>query len=549
MGANEIALRKPGSSMLVDSAGNPFSITAHRARPAHEAASRVSAELASWNAPSMLNADGELLGELETLRDRTKDMIRNNGLMSGAVQTHLDNVIGSGLRLNATPGWRELGITDPDVQLEWELQTETLWRRYSEDIDCNIDAMRQRPFGALMAQAYRSYLTSFEILATAEWVEDPYFYNTRIQLVDPVRLSNPEGAPDDDFLRAGVRKDGYGAPIGYWISTEHSQPGIQSNARSWKYVPRNTPWGRMQCIHIFENDGIGASRGKSGIVSALLRGKMVEKFDKVTLEASILNAMYAAVIESSLDWQATAAAMGAGVEGQDPTFNYMQNRATFHQEGNIRFNGLKIPHLYPGENLKLMVPQHPGAAFDKFHQLADRYMAAAFNMTYEQYSRDYSQTNYSSGRAALMEVWKFFNGRQQFVAAPVARHWYALWLEEAIDIGDVKLPAGAPDFYAAKDAWTRCQWIGPGRGSLDPEKDSNAKKLNYGMYQTTLQEMAAEDGKDWRDIIDQRAREDAYMKSKGVDPQPMQDSALNTKPSAPGKDKPAERGPNGGSKE
>lgn len=542
MGGRDITSQRHDQSMLVDSAGNPFRLTNFSARPAHDAASRVSAELASWWAPSV-NADGELLGELETLRDRTKDMIRNHGLVSGAVQTHLDNVIGAGWRLNAMPGWRELGVEDPEAQLEFELQVETLWRRYAEDIDHNIDAMRERSFAGMMAQAYRSYLTSFEILCTAEWIEDPYYYNTRIQMIDPVRLSNPNGAPNSDFLRAGVQKDRYGAPVGYWISTENAQPGVQANgSKTWKYVPKTTEWGRMQCIHIFENDGIGATRGKSGIVSVLLKGKMVEKFDGVALQAAILNAMYAAVIESSLDWQATAAAMGAGVEGADPTLGYMANRAQFHKEGNIRYNGVKIPHLFPGENLKLMTPQHPGAAFDKFHMLADRYMAAGMNLTYEQFSRDYSQTNYSSGRAALLEVWKFFNGRQQFIAGPLARHWYALWLEEAIDNGDIKLPPGTPSFYEAKDAWTRCRWIGPGRGSLDPEKDNNAKKLAYGMHLTTLQEMAAEEGKDWRDLIDQRAREDAYLKSKGIDPQPMQDSALNTKPSSPGQDKQQPKG-------
>ena len=535
--------RDQGLSMLVDSAGNPFkSDTLLRARTAHDAASKVSSELSSWRAPS-LSADGELLGELETLRDRTRDMIRNHGLMSGAVQTHLDNVIGAGWRLNAKPDWRELGITDVDVRSEWEQSTEALWRRYAEDIDCNVDATRRTNFAGIMAQAYRSYLTSFEILATAEWVEDPYYYNTRIQMLDPARLSNPNSVPDNDRLRAGVAKDALGAPIAYWISTENEAAFASfSGTKTWKRIPRATAWGRTQVIHIFDSDRIGATRGKGSIVSALLKGKMVDKWDKAHLEASILNAMYAAVIESSLDWQATAAAIGAGVSETDPTLTYMDNRAEFHKDATIRFNGVKIPHLFPGEQLKLTAPQHPNAAFEKFHQFADRYMAAAWNLTYEQYSRDYSQTNYSSGRAALLEVWKFFNGRQQFIAGPFARQGYSLWLEEAIDNGDVKLPAGAPDFYAAKNAWTRCRWIGPGRGSLDPEKDNNAKKLAYGMYQTSLEEMASEEGRDWRDTIDQRAVEKAYMIKMGVDPQPLQDSALNTKPSTPGKDKPVNRG-------
>ncbi len=67
---------------------------------AHQGGDRFQRELLLWR-PALRSADADLLPELATLVARTRDLIRNNGLASGAVQTHLDHIIGSGLRLSA----------------------------------------------------------------------------------------------------------------------------------------------------------------------------------------------------------------------------------------------------------------------------------------------------------------------------------------------------------------------------------------------------------------------------------------------------------------
>jgi lambda family phage portal protein len=486
--------------------GTALQILDHRGRPmayhtAHEAADKTSNELASWNAGSY-SPDRALIPELETLRDRTKDMIRNHGIASGAVQTHLDNIVGCGMLLDAKPDRRALGLK-------------------GEDNCCYIDASRRSRFSGLLAQAYRSYLTSFEILGTSEWVpKRGYPYKTAVQMVDPARLSNPLGERDDTKLRAGVKLDDMGAPIGYWIASQVSNDyaGMSNALRTWKLVPRETPWGRQMVMHIYDNDEPGQSRGKNGIVSVLAKMKMLEKFEHATLQAAILNAMYAAVIESSLDWPSVANAIGAGDPSTDPTLNYLSNINTFHREGNVRYNGVKIPHLFPGEKLELKSPEHPTTAFSSFTEATLRYIAAGFGLTYEQLSKDYSKTNYSSARAAMLESWQFFNGKQYHIAGRFSSMVYALWFEEAIERGELVLPSGLPDFYEAKAAWTKCNWIGPGRGHIDPLKEANATKVEMSSGLTTLQIEAAKRGRRWQDLIDQRAQEDRYARSRGVDP-------------------------------
>lgn len=525
--------------VLVDAQGRPLS-----SATAHEGANRESRELASWT-PGHYSADGELLPEMETLRNRTRDLIRNNGVASGAVQTHVDEVIGSGLLLNAKPDRRALGLKGDDradEMDELEDEMEAKFDAWAEDICCYADASRRSRFSGLMAQAYRTYLSSFEILATGEWLRRPgYPFRTAVQMIDPARLSNPPGRSNDDSIREGVEMGPMGEPVAYQIASHIEgdfYQGIRTPTRTWKRVPRETSWGRQLVIHIYDNEQPGQSRGKNGLASVLLKHKMVDRWERVALEAAAFNAMYAAYIQSALDWPAVAQAIGAGPEN-DPTLAYMANRADFHRESYVQFNGLKVPHLFPGEELKHMAPQHPTAAFNSFEEASLRHLAAGWNLTYEQISRDYSKTNYSSARAALLGAWRFFSNKQYLVGGWYATQVYALWLEEALERGaqgdpqGIVLPAGMPDFYEAKTAWCGCEWIGPGRGHIDPMKEWNANKLKYSMRLTTLEQLASEDGMRWRTLVDQHVQERRYAAKRGLD----LSSLDSPSPAAPGQEK------------
>lgn len=495
--------------VIVDQNGRPISAATY-----HYGADTWAPELRSWNPPAV-SADAELLPERERLIARTHDMIRNHGLTSGAVQTHLDNIIGGGLRLSAKPDYRALG-QDVDWAREWQRDTEREFRAWANDIDCYCDAARKSNFGGLIAQGYRSYLQSFEVLATMEWITNRPLakYRTAVQMIDPQRLSNPHGTPDTERLRGGIELGFYGEPLAYHISTAlDNDPFEWHQLRQWRRVPRETSWGRQMVIHIFDNDRPGQTRGKGGIVSVLAKMKMLEKFEQSTLQAAILNAMYAAVIESAMDWDAVGPAIGAKTSqnasklNNDQMWAYMQQRAAWHQEGHVRYNGVKIPHLYPGENLKLLSPQHPSAAFASFEEATLRHIAGGLNLSYEQLSRDYSKTNYSSARAAMLETWRFFSGRRKQIAGKFATAVYACWLEEAIASGRVEVPPGAPSFYEAKTAWTQCEWIGPGRGHIDPLKEASATETELSNFMTTLEKECAERGLDWEEVLEQRAVE------------------------------------------
>jgi capsid protein len=95
---------------LLDSSGQPMKASTRfqASDTAHRAASVKARELASWM-PLLGSADSDLLSELPTLVSRSRDLTRNHGVAAGAIQTLVDNVIGTGLRLAAIPDYRALG--------------------------------------------------------------------------------------------------------------------------------------------------------------------------------------------------------------------------------------------------------------------------------------------------------------------------------------------------------------------------------------------------------------------------------------------------------
>lgn len=469
---------------------------------AHRAASYRARELASW-LPGLGSADSDLLGELHTLVSRSRDLTRNHGIAAGAMQTLVDNIIGTGLRLVAAPDYRVLGRTKEWAD-EWATQVESHWRGWAEHTWC--DAAQSLNFNGLTSQIFRSTLINGEALALPLWLpatDKPFA--TTLQLIEPDRLCNPQGQPDSRYLRGGIEIDRYGAPQAYWLRTIHPGDallGLAANSEEWQRIPVKTAFGRLRLIHVHDKERTGQTRGKPILTSIMPMFKMLDHYERSELKAAVVNAMIAAFIETPLDGESIGELFGGS------TKEYLDAR----NEWQVKLEGGSIIPVFPGDKVAPFTPSRPNSAYGQFVENVLRHIGAGLNMPFELLMKDFSKTNYSSARAALLEAWRYFNSRRLWIATTWAKPVYELWLEEAISQGLVE----APDFYANKAAWVRSKWIGPGRGWVDPVKEAQAAQIRMEAGLSTLEEECAAQGLDWEEVLAQRAREKARLDELGL---------------------------------
>lgn len=487
-----------------------------------EGAERLSRETMRWN-PSMRSPDQVINLAKPTADARGRDMVHNDGYAMGAVTTHRDSIVGASYRLNAQPNWRVLGASQEWAE-EFQQVVEARFNLIADSEACYLDASGMNTFTGLIRLAVGGFVMTGEVLATAEWLRSPVRpLRTAIQMVSPDRLSNPEGVSDDRFLRRGIRKDTFGRPVSYYIRKGYPTEHYDEKSYLWAEVPAGKPWGRKQVIHIIEQLLPDQSRGIADMVSVLKQMKMTKSFQEVTLQNAVVNASFAAAIESELPPEIVYQSLGgADNAGWINTIGQYMNALNDYigNSSNINIDGAKIPHLFPGTKLNMTPMGTPGGVGSGFEESLQRNIAAALGLSYEEFSRDYSKTSYSSARASMVSTWRFMQSRKKNVADRLASAIYTLVLEEEINAGNLPLPPGktAAHFYEPlmKDAYSACSWIGASRGQIDELKETQAAILRIKSGLSTYEIEVSKLGLDFREVFEQRAREEGIIKAKGL---------------------------------
>lgn len=488
---------------------------------AHEGADRNSKELGTWQ-PVIRSPDLEINRDKTILDARGRDLVRNTGYMQGAVAIHRDSIVGSQFRLNAKPDYRALGLDELWAE-EFQQEVESVFGLYAESDDHWVDASRMNTLTGLVRLAIGMFFAGGEVLGTMEWMPSrgrPF--RTALQMVDPDRLSNPNDMADTQYLRRGVERDSYGAPIAYNFRGAHPSDALLSrDAYTWNRVLARKPWGRLMVLHIIEQMRPDQTRGVAEMVSVLKEMRMTNRFHDITLQNAVVNATFAAAIESELPSAEAFAALGLGDSQTDYATQMLAQIAEYTSGArNIAIDGVKIPHLYPNTKLKLYPAGSPGGVGEGFEASLLRNVASSLGLSYEQFSRDYTKTNYSSARASMNETWKYMQSRKKSVADRTGNAIYVCWLEEAINSGKItSMPKNAPSFYDGlnKEAYSRGTWIGAARGQVDEMKETQAAVLRIASGLSTLEIECAGLGRDYREVLEQQLREKKMKEDAGLE--------------------------------
>lgn len=481
-------------------------------------------QLERW-LPQLQSLDAALLPNLKLGNARAEDVTRNNAFAANGVQLHIDNIVGHLFRLSYKPRWRRLGISDSDARAFAD-DVEAWWMEYAEDpIGCWLDAERKRTATMMVREAVGTHTRLGEITAAAEWIERPGTkMRTAIRMVSPKRVNNPNDQRDTPRLRAGIEFDQHGAALAYHVR-QFGNAGLSMGTgygNDWRRVEREAANGRLKFIHVFEPTEDGQARGANQFLSVLEQSHMLPKLQHTKLQNAIVNAMYAATIESEIGTDAAMELIGAGQEdGAKVATNLAQYMLAINSyRGNaLQMNGVRVPHLWPGEKLNLQTSGNVDNGFTDLESSILRWMSAGLNVPYEPFARDYRQSTYSSARASMMEGWRYYMGRRKVIASRFATHLFVLAFEEALQRRELTLPRNATrGFYEARAAWCNCEWIGAGRLAIDGLKEVKEAVLRIESGLSTYEKEMALMGEDYQETFAQQVREMAERKAAGLPP-------------------------------
>jgi lambda family phage portal protein len=447
----------------------------------------------TWN-PGGGSADEDLLDDLQGLRDRSRDIIRNDPHAWGLLDTWTSNIIGSGLRPQARVSQTALGITEAQAsafQKAAEAAFSRFWKR--------ADAAERLSFGELQTLALRGIFESGDValIPRPDPAQNP---SLRLQVVEADRIMTPLKLSANLYLREGVEIDDRGRHVAIHVKQTHPGDALgRLKLNDFLRIPTRDPsTGVLNIYHLFPPKRPDQSRGMPLLAPALLLFRDLSQYFKAELLAAKVAACFALFVTTP-DPQGMAAAAAGRTSGTPNQVEMLEPAM--------------VKYLAPGQTVVAADPGRPNTAFDPFVQRILRAIGTSIGAPYEVVSQDFSQTTYTSGRMALTEARRVYTWWKNWFVEKLCQPIYERILEESFLRGE--LP-GAPDFYENFELWTQARWVGPGWTWVDPEKEVNATVTAMANHLTTAADECAARGLDWEELYEQRSRELKKAKEEGL---------------------------------
>lgn len=462
------------------------------------------------------SADTDTIYDLRTLRGRSRDLVRNTPIATGAVATMVSNVIGSGLSLRCLPDFESLNMTEDQAD-EFAENVEREFRLWAASADCDIT--RTQNFYGLQSLAFRSFMESgdtFALLPMLDRKTGPY--QLKIQLIEADRIDIPGGTlagigiqnltPDSKDTKnkiiGGVEIDSNGAPLAYHVASQHPGDVAFSSSIKWTRVEAfGQKTGRRNVLHIFERLRPGQTRGVPMLAPVIEPLKQLGRYSDSELMAAVVGAMFTVFVKMDT-------VEGLNADGGFADDQPAANTATqlVDKTKQIGLGNGSVVDLAPGESIELADPKRPNTAFDAFVSSILRQIGVAIGIPYEVLVKHFT-ASYSASRAALIQAWQTFKLRRDFVTTGFCNPVYEAWMEEAVAIGRIDAP-GFFDDPAIRRAYLGCEWVGDAPGQIDPLKEIQAAELRL---EVGVSDLASETmelrGRVWTDVHRQQVREKA----------------------------------------
>ncbi|MEO2123726.1 MAG: phage portal protein [bacterium] len=439
------------------------------------------------------SADYDLLPDLPLLRERSRELVRNDPVAAGAVNTLVDNIVGTGIRPQSVINGSRMGVTD-EKAAEIRRACEAAWERWIHTADIS----RRFNFYDLQATVMRSIILNGESLVMPVRVDRTGVpYSIALELIEPDRVEAPgvNDAPNGRLnRRSGVELGRHGNPVAYYIRVSHPGDGVYERKakRTHRRIPAYDSNGRKLILHLANLHRPGQTRGEPMLSPVLDAFKSLSSYNEATLVSQRLSACYSMFIT------------------RDDPVNASINRSD-DVIGSQRLTDIEpgmVSYLSPGEQISFSNTSGLSTSYNDFVARQLKTIGGALGLPIELLTKDFSQTNYSSARAALLEARRVFQRWQRMIIDHLCAPVYEMVIEEAFLRGDIPVR----DFASVREELTRSRWVPPSYGWVDPKKEVEAASAAINAGLSSLAVEAAAQGRDWEQVLEQQAREKALRR-------------------------------------
>lgn len=467
------------------------------------AGARISRLNADWFS-RWSSADAEIKTSLRLLRDRSRQLVRDNPYARQAKRTTQINVIGQGIQMQA----QVMALRGKKRDDRINTTLEAAWRQWCRKDSCDVAG--KNSFLMLEWLAAGALPESGEVLFR---LVPQRFGRSLVPLALEVLESdmldeNWQGSTlaSGNQWRMGVEVNEWGRPVRYAFHRRH--PG------DFGFVnPRQDDGERIfrsadEIVHLFLPERPTQSRGVPWFASVMDDLHQLDGYE----QAAVVRARSAASLMGFIT------SPDGELQGDDVEYD---QRVGEFEPGVFKY-------LQPGEAVTVPQLNAPDDQYEMFVRAKARRFASGFGCSFETISRDFSQTNYSSSRLSLLEDREHWRMVQAYMIENFHQRIFEHWLDAAVLSGAVDLP----DYELRPERYTHPRWQARGWSWVDPMKEVQAYKLAESAGYMTKSQIISQLGGDLEENFQQIAREKELSTQLGLNLyQENLTSVLETAPS------------------
>lgn len=440
---------------------------------------------------SSTSADAEIKDQLRILRERSRDLARNDSYVARYLNLMISNIIGhNGIRLSL-----KARNTTGDLDIVGNRVIEREFKNWSKLGNCTLNG--RLSFLDCQKLFVEALMRDGEVLIRHAYPTNSK-YKYQIQFLESDHLDetkNEINPKTKNKIKMGVEVDKFDRPVAYWLFKNHPYDNTYTSPKEHIRVPAD------EIIHAYMPTRAEQTRGVPFTASAMPQIKMLNGY----MEAEITAARVAA---SKMGFFTSPD--GDGYVGEDFEDEYTPimeaSAGTFEQ-------------LPSGMDFKAFDPDHPSTAFPAFTTQVLRGIASGLNISYHALTNDLSSVNYSSLRAGALEDREMYKLYQKFAVDHFVRPVFEKWLERSITAGaivmnptnNIPLPMEKYDKFADSAIFIgrSFQWV-------DPQKEMNASISGMQAGLVTYQDVQANYGRDVEELFEQHEREEKLAQQYNI---------------------------------